>query len=191
MTLAGKVAVVTGAGSGIGRAAAMRLASDGAAVAIADLNAESLAETESTVRSEQANVLTEVMDVAIRSDVERLIASTVERFGRLDAMVSNAGIPCTRPFLETSEEELDRVLAVNLKGVFFCGQAAARQMRDAGLGGQIVNIASTYSEVCAADNSAYCASKGGVRMLTKAMALESARSESGSTQSPLGGSERA
>ena len=87
-------------------------------------------------------------------------------------MVANAGVGLGKSFLATSEEELDAVLAVNLKGVFFCGQAAARAMIAGGGGGRIVNVASTYAEVTAPERAAYSASKGAVRMLTKAMALD-------------------
>jgi glucose 1-dehydrogenase len=100
------------------------------------------------------------------------VARAAADFGRLDGMVANAGIVLGRSFLETTEEELDAILAVNLKGVFFCGQAAARAMIAAGNGGSIVNVASTYAEVTGPDRSAYSASKGAVRMLTKAMALD-------------------
>lgn len=172
MTLVESVAIVTGAGSGIGRATALRLAADGAAVVIADVDRGTAEETRGLLALTGADVQTAVVDVSRHDQVDRLVMGTVERYGRMDIMVANAGVAIDRPFLETTEEDLDRVLSVNLKGVFFCGQAAARSMIEQGHRGHIVNVASTYAEVCAVGSSAYCASKAGVRMLTKAMALE-------------------
>lgn len=100
------------------------------------------------------------------------MSDTVERFGRIDCMISNAGVLLVRPFLETTPNELDQVLAVNVKGPYLCGQAAARAMIASGDGGRIINIASTYAEVCDPGVSVYCSSKAAVRMLTKVMALE-------------------
>jgi glucose 1-dehydrogenase len=172
MTMTGMVAIVTGAGSGIGRATAIRFASEGATVVIAYIDREGAEETLGVIGSSDGAARVHVTDVAHRAEVEALVAGTVESFGGVDFMISNAGVAVTRSFLDTTEEELDLVLGVNLKGVFFCGQAAARAMLQQPRRGHIVNVASTYAEVCAPDNSAYCASKGGVRMLTKAMALE-------------------
>jgi glucose 1-dehydrogenase len=104
-----------------------------------------------------------------------LVAETVERLGGLDVMIANAGVAVDASFLETTEEELNRIIDVNLKGVFFCGQAAARAMIEGGHGGCIINTASTYAEAAAPGSSAYCATKGAVRMLTKVMALELGR----------------
>jgi glucose 1-dehydrogenase len=115
-----------------------------------------------------------IVDVAKRADVDRLVAVCLEQ-GGLDVMVANAGVSLDRPFLDVTEQDLDATFAVNLKGVFFCGQAAARAMIDVGRGGSIVNVASIYGEAAAEGCSAYCASKGGVRMLTKVMALELGR----------------
>lgn len=169
--LEGKVVAVTGAGSGIGRATAVAFAVAGARVVASDITPAPLEETGELMRAQRGEGLTRVADVARRADVEALVAACLE-LGGIDAMVANAGVSLVRPFLDVTEEELDATLAVNLKGVFFCGQAAARAMRDRGRPGSIVNVASTYGEVTAPDCSAYSASKGGVRMLTKAMALE-------------------
>lgn len=163
------VAIVTGAGSGIGRATAVRLAADGANVVAADINREGVRET-GTLLGGRTDA--QIVDVSQPDEVDRLVAQTVERFGRLDIMIANAGVVVDRPFVETTPEDLDYVLGVNLKGVFFCGQAAARSMIAQRRRGHIVNVASVYAEVCDAGVSAYCASKGGVRMLTKVMAVE-------------------
>jgi glucose 1-dehydrogenase len=163
------VAIVTGAGSGIGRATAMRLVRDGYRVVVAEIDGTRAA----SVAAELGDAaLPYAVDVSERAAVEALVAVCLERLGGLDVMVANAGVPHGAPFLELDEDTWERVLAVNLKGVFLCGQAAARAMVSAGRPGAIVNIASTYSEVTEGGASAYSASKGGVRMLTKSMALE-------------------
>jgi NAD(P)-dependent dehydrogenase (short-subunit alcohol dehydrogenase family) len=165
----GKVAVVTGAASGMGRATALRFASKGARVVAADVNETGLAEVSAAAGGE---VLAVTADVSDREQVDALVQRALDRFGAVDVMVANAGIGLGKSFLDTTEADFDRVLAVNLKGVLFCGQAAARTMVAAGRGGAIVNVASTYAEVTAPERAAYSASKGGVRMLTKSMAVD-------------------
>jgi glucose 1-dehydrogenase len=164
-----KVAVVTGAASGMGRATALRFASKGARVVAADVNEAGLAEVSAAAGGE---VLAVTADVSDRQQVDALVQRALDRFGAVDVMVANAGIGLGSSFLDTTEADFDRVLAVNLKGVLFCGQAAARTMVAAGRGGAIVNVASTYAEVTAPERAAYSASKGGVRMLTKSMAVD-------------------
>jgi len=167
--------IVTGAGSGIGRATALRFAKAGARLTLNDIAQEPLEETAAAARAAgAAEVLAHVADVATREQVEALVARAAESSGGLDVMVANAGVSLDAPFLEIRAEQLDRTLAVNVKGVVWCGQAAARAMLagQASGRGHIVNIASTYGEVCAPECAAYCASKGAVRMLTKAMAVE-------------------
>jgi glucose 1-dehydrogenase len=163
------VAIITGAGSGMGRATAHRLARDGHAVVVAEIDPQRAADVAAEIGDE---ALPFAVDVSEATQVEALLAATLEHFGRLDVMVANAGVPLGAPFLELDEATWERVLAVNLKGVFLCGQAAAKAMIAGGHPGAIVNVASTYAEVTEGEASAYSASKGGVRMLTKSMALE-------------------
>jgi 3-oxoacyl-[acyl-carrier protein] reductase len=174
LQLEGKTVAVTGAASGIGRATALAFAAARARVIASDVDADGVEETATLVRAQGGHCKTEIADVSDRSQVERLIRACLD-FGGIDVLVANAGISLDKPFLEITDDELERTLAVNLKGVFYCGQLAAQAMIDHGRGGSIVNVASTYGEVAAPDCAVYCASKGGVRMLTKAMALELGR----------------
>jgi glucose 1-dehydrogenase len=141
-------------------------------VVAADINGESAAETAHMVTDAGGEAVSHAVDVANRAAVQALVEETVERYGGIEVMVANAGVGKNAPFLDISEQDLDRILDVNLKGVFWCGQFAARAMVKAGRGGVIINTASTYAEVTRAGTAAYSASKGGVRMLTKTMALE-------------------
>jgi glucose 1-dehydrogenase len=163
----GKVAVVTGAGSGIGAAAADRFAAEGARVVYADRDAGRLSRVAAS-----ASVLAVEADVADPASVARLVSTTLERFGRADVVVSNAGIWRGSPFLETTDAEWDEVLGVNLKGTFLVCRGFARAMAAAGNGGSIVVTASTNSFLAEPDSAAYNASKGGVVMLVKSMAVD-------------------
>lgn len=156
--LDGRVAVVTGAASGIGRASAARLAEAGATVVGADVD--------------EGEHVTSVTDVSDRDQVDTLVAGTVRDHGRLDAMVNVAGIIRTAPLAELTEDTLDEVLAVNLKGTLFGVQAALRAMRDLGNGGSIVTTASAAIDVPAASYGAYAMSKAAVAMLTRTAAAE-------------------
>jgi NAD(P)-dependent dehydrogenase (short-subunit alcohol dehydrogenase family) len=170
--LDGKVAVVTGAGSGSGRGMAVRFAQDGAQVVIADVSERGMEESGELVRKAGAPPLLQRCDVTNKADVDALTAATVARFGHLDVTVANAvvsdgGVDC----LAMTEAEFDRTIAINLKGVFLTLQAAANQMRAQGTGGRLIAIASIMSEWGSATSPAYCASKGGVRQLVKSFAL--------------------
>lgn len=172
MRLDGKVAIVTGAASGNGRAISQRFAEEGANVVLADLNEEGLAETERLVRQQEREALSVRCDVTSREDVQAVVDAAVEQFGRVDIMVANAGIATGgAPFLELEESAWDAVQDVNLKGVFLSDQIAARQMVKQGEGGAIVNIASIMAEQGSPTNASYCASKAGVKSLTKSAAL--------------------
>lgn len=163
--------MITGAASGNGRGMAVRFAKDGADIVVADVQEEAAHETANLVREYGRRALVTRTDVSSTADVEAMIAEAVEVLGSVDIMVANAGVAEMQPFLDLTEENWDRVIGVNLKGVFLCGQAAARQMIRQGSGGRIVNIASIMAEVGSSGAAAYTASKGGVKQLTKSMAL--------------------
>lgn len=169
--LSGRVAVVTGAGSGIGRASARILADAGAAVVCADINEEAANETASAIEATGGKADARRVDVAHRAAVNDLIASAVARFGRLDVMCNIAGIMHDSAVLDTDEADLDRVLAVNLKGVFFGCQAAGRVMAEQG-SGSIINMASGAIDTPAPRIACYAIAKAGVNQLTKTLALE-------------------
>lgn len=174
MKLKGKRSLVTGAGSGIGRAIARGFAKEDAAVVIADLDGDSARQVaEDLVRAgNQAYALQ--ADVSEKKSVDAMMRAAIDRMGGLDVVVCGAGISPLTSFLDISEEEWDRVVDINLKGPFLCGQAAARHMKEAG-GGVIINITSQLTEVAQPKSAHYVASKGGAKMLTKGMVLDLAR----------------
>jgi glucose 1-dehydrogenase len=173
MTLTGKVAIVTGGNSGIGRAIVLALAEAGANICIdyiADEEAEE--ELERKVAALGDKVIGVEADVSKVDDLQRLIASTVHAFGQLDIMVNNAGIETRSSILETTEGQYDKVMAVNLKSAFFGTQLAAKQMISQGTGGRIINISSVHEDWPMPGNTPYCLSKGGMRMLTRTAGVE-------------------
>jgi NAD(P)-dependent dehydrogenase (short-subunit alcohol dehydrogenase family) len=169
-------ALVTGAGSGLGRACALALAAEGAAVAVTELP-DRLAHAEETaaaaVAAGGAGVLALELDVRDVASVGRCVDRAASWRGRLDVLVNNAGVNIRRPAFDVSEEDWDAVLDVNLRGVFFVAQAVARVMRDQSPpGGAVVNMASIMGLVAYVERAAYCASKGAVVNLTRALAVE-------------------
>jgi glucose 1-dehydrogenase len=172
MRLSGKHAIVTGAGSGIGRAVALGFAREGAGVVAADLDPARARETALAIEQADGQSLAVQVDVSSRASVDALLTTALARFGRIDVLFNNAGVTSRAPFLELTEAEWDRVLGTNLKGQFLVGQAVARHMAERG-GGSIINTSSQLAEGAANPRSAhYLASKGGSRMLTRGMAVD-------------------
>jgi glucose 1-dehydrogenase len=173
MTLKGKVAIVTGGNSGIGKAVALGLARIGAGIVI-----DYIAHPEATEALERE--ITKLGDVAIGvaadvskvTDLQRLVDTAVAKFGRVDIMVNNAGVETRTSVLNTTESDFDKVLSINLKSAFFGTQIAARQMIKQGGGGRIINITSVHEDWPMPGNTAYCLAKGGMRMLTRTAGVE-------------------
>jgi glucose 1-dehydrogenase len=173
MSLKGKVAVVTGGNSGIGKSIVLALAREGADLVI-DYVAHPDA-TEDLVRQVESLGVRAIgvdADVSVVSDLSNLVDAAVRSFGRLDIMVNNAGIETRTSVLDTTEEQYELVLRVNLKSAFFATQLAAKQMIAQGEGGRIINISSIHEDWPMPGNTAYCLSKGGMRMLTRTAGVE-------------------
>jgi NAD(P)-dependent dehydrogenase (short-subunit alcohol dehydrogenase family) len=177
LRLSGKVAFITGGGTGIGRACALAFAREGARVAVVGRRKEPLdavaAEIAAAAASSGGKSLALSCDVTQRSSVEASLAAAEKHFGRLDTIVNNAGAVVVATVEHTSDAEWDRVLAANLTGTFFVSRAALAPLRRAG-GGSIINIGSVLGLVARRDRAAYCAAKAGVSGLTRAMALDHA-----------------
>jgi len=166
--LADKVCLITGAGSGIGRASAVLFAAEGALVAAADIDVTSAAETVQTIESANGRARSYAVDVADPASTERLAADVLADFGRIDVLFNNAGIAGVGVLHETSVELWDRVFAVNVRGVFLVAKAVLPAMIAAGRG-SIVNMSSTIAEIGLANRAPYAASKGAVLSLTRQM----------------------
>jgi len=174
MRFQGKSVLVTGGGSGIGLATALAFAREGAQVVVGDLSSERGREALAAARAEGLDLAFVRGDVSKEADAERMVADTVAAFGRVDVAFNNAGMLIEAPLHDMSEADWDRILAVNLKGVFLTSKHEVRQMRRQ-RGGVIVNTGSVNSLVGDGDAAAYCASKAGVALLTKSMALAYAK----------------
>ncbi len=170
---ADKCALVTGAASGIGRAVAERLAAEGGRVLCADLNEAAVKESAAAIQSDGGDAVARVCDVSQPEACRSLVAAAVEAFGRLDVVCNVAGIVINEHATDVSIDQWNRVIAVNLSGTFFICQAAIPHLLETG--GNIVNTASSAGLVGVAYTSAYAASKGGVVMLTRELAVEYSR----------------
>ena len=170
MKLTNRIAVITGAARGIGRACAERLLDEGAKVVLADVDASRLDETTSAIGAGR-DVLAVVADVSRKEQVEALVAKAVERFGRVDIMVNNAGIAMVQDFLDVTKADYDKVLGINLEGAFWGTQAAARQMIAQGGGGVVINMSSINSGLANPRVATYAITKGGMNQITGTAAV--------------------
>jgi NAD(P)-dependent dehydrogenase (short-subunit alcohol dehydrogenase family) len=166
-----KVAAVTGAGHGIGRAIALAFAQEGYGVSIADIHEEAGLETVKLLNAYTEHVIFTKVDVSKEDEVRQWMARTVSDLGGIDVLVNNAGIMHNVDVLDLTSEQFMRVISVNLGGAFLCSQTAARVMKEKGQGGSIVNISSTRAFMSEPNTEAYSASKGGISALTHAMAI--------------------
>ena len=171
--LDGQAAIVTGAGRGLGLAMAQALGQAGAALSLVDVNGDDLATAANSLRAADLRALPLVADVTSAADVQQVIQRTVEEYGGVQILVNNAGVTTRSPFEDLEQEDWEKVLKVNLGGIYQCSRWAARQMMQQG-GGSIVNIASISGLVGnrGGNNSHYCATKGGVIALTRSLAVE-------------------
>ncbi len=164
-----KVAIVTGAGRGIGRATAIALAKEGYNIVVSDINQKECSSVAKEINSLGVEGMAVECDVSKKIQTEALVSKTMEKFGRLDALVNNAGIFPFVPFSKMKEEDWNKVLDINLKGVFLCSKSVLKIMKP---GGKIINISSIASIVGFSGLSHYCASKAGVNGFTRTLAVE-------------------
>lgn len=171
--LAGKVAIITGSGSGIGKSIAIRFASEGATVAIDYVtHPEEAADTKTKAEAAGGKAILLQADVSKTADTQRLVDQTYQQLGRCDILVNNAGIEKEAAFWDVTEADYDAVLGVNLKGAFFLTQAFVRRLRDAKQPGRVINISSVHEDMVFPHFSTYCASKGAMRMVMRDLAVE-------------------
>ena len=171
MDLSGQVTLVTGAGQGIGKAAALALAAAGADTIVTDINEASANETAAAIAATGRRALAIRADVGNLSEIDRMVSEAVARFGKIDVLVNNAGVTRRAYIMDLTEDDWDRIFRVNVKGVFFCLQRVAREMIPR-RSGRIINIASQLGQIGGIEVVHYSASKGGVIAFTKALARE-------------------
>ena len=175
MNLEGKVAIVTGAGRGIGKAIAQALAGAHASVIVNDVDLNAAEEVAGGIEAQGGKTLPVKADVRKGDEISRMVETAVKDLGGIHILVNNAGIVMRKPAEEIAEAEWDQLIDINLKGTFLCAQAVAKAMMKAGKGGRIINISSIMGGVALPPRAAYCASKGGIIALTKDLAAEWAR----------------
>jgi glucose 1-dehydrogenase len=176
MRLQDKVAIVTGAATGIGQAIAVRFAREGAAVVVDYIGKPDVAsKTQEQIAAFGGKSVAVAADISRPDQVQNLIDGAVKAFGKLDIAVNNAGVEKKLAFVDYPLEELQKILDINLIGPFLVSQAAARQMIRQGHGGRLINISSVHEDLSMPTNAAYCVSKGGLRMLTRTIAVELAK----------------
>jgi len=171
MNFKNQVAVITGAGSGIGREVALHFAQKGASVVVADVNMDSAEQTVRMIVADGGDAIASKTDVRIPSDVIQLMDLTVEKYQKIDILVNNAGVSRWKSVYDLTVEEWDDILNINLRGYFLCAREAAKHMRKNAHGGSIINMASTRAYMSEKNSEAYAASKGGVIALTHALAV--------------------
>jgi glucose 1-dehydrogenase len=173
MRLQGRNALVTGSSKGIGRAIAARFGREGANVVVNyNSDPKGAEEAAEEIRAFGVKAIAVKADLGSVASVQALLAASIEALGSLDVLVNNAGIESHAPFWDVTEADYDRVLSVNLKGVFFATQAMVNHLRATGRSGRIINISSVHEEIPFPNFAAYCASKGGLKMLTRDLAVE-------------------
>lgn len=170
-SLQGKVCLITGGTKGIGKECAVQLAKMGASVAIAARKQEELNEATNELKAIHENVIGIRADVSVLEDIKNMMQQVSDTFGTLDILINNAGTNIRTKALQVTEKEWDTIMNVNLKGAFFCAQEAAKMMNPEKVS-KIINISSQYGHVGSGNRTVYCTSKGGVELMTKALAVE-------------------
>jgi len=171
MKLKNKIAIVTGSGGGIGKSIALELAKEGAKVVVSDIDLKGCQNVCNEIKKINSDVIAVKCDVSKKSDVDAMIKKTIQKFQKIDILVNNAGVVLMKPFVEMTEKDWDFILDINLKGVFLCTNAVARQMIKQ-KSGKIISVASIAGKVGFMNTSAYCASKAGIINLARELALE-------------------
>lgn len=171
-SLANKIAIITGARRGIGKACALELAKEGACVIISDISLKDCKEVAKEIKRIGGECLPIKCDIAKKGEISKMVKETINKFGEINILVNNAGILSRTPFTEISEKEWNKILKVNLTGYFLCSQIVAKEMIKQKNGGVIINIASVASIKGFKNLAHYCASKAGIEALTRVMAIE-------------------